>query len=143
MDLPAPDPSMQHRPRLGRSGSQLARTALQQRTLIAETLRLLVTSADDYLAERFESDIVKVALGWHAINDSLVGPSSAGTGYVLLHDHASGDPEGGIRAVGVRQRRHGPGDAGDGRGGDRGRRDGAHRCARSPRSGSRASGRSV
>ena len=29
------------------------------------------------------------ALGWHAINDSGAGPSTPGTAYVLLHDHAS------------------------------------------------------
>jgi phytoene dehydrogenase-like protein len=99
MDLPAPDPSMRHL-RDWTTASRLARTSLKHRALIAQTLRLLVSSAGDYLSERFESDIVKVALGWHAINDSLVGPSSSGTGYVLLHDHASGDPEGGIRQWG-------------------------------------------
>jgi phytoene dehydrogenase-like protein len=99
MDMPAPDPSMHHL-RDWMTASQLARTTLKHRSLIAQTLRLLVASAGDYLAERFESDIVKVALGWHAVNDSLVGPSSPGTGYVLLHDHASGDPDGGIRQWG-------------------------------------------
>ncbi len=82
------------------TASSLARTSLKHRSLIAQTLQLLVASAGDYLAERFETDIVKAALGWHAINDSLVGPSSSGTGYVLLHDHASGDPDGGIRQWG-------------------------------------------
>jgi phytoene dehydrogenase-like protein len=99
MDLPAPDPSMR-RLRDWATASRMARTGLRHRALIAQTLRLLVASAGDYLAERFDSDIVKVALGWHAINDSLVGPFSPGTGYVLLHDHASGDPSGGIRQWG-------------------------------------------
>jgi phytoene dehydrogenase-like protein len=99
MDLPAPDPSMRHL-RDWMTASHLGRTTLKHRSLIADTLRLLVASAGDYLSERFETDIVKVALGWHAINDSLVGPASSGTGYVLLHDHASGDPDGGIRQWG-------------------------------------------
>jgi phytoene dehydrogenase-like protein len=99
MDLPAPDIAMRHR-RDWAGAARLARTALPHRKQLAETVRLLATSANDYLTEWFDSDIVKVALGWHAINDSLVGPSSAGTGYVLLHDHASGDPEGGIREWG-------------------------------------------
>jgi phytoene dehydrogenase-like protein len=99
IDLPAPDPSMRHL-RDWLTAARIGRTGLKQRKQIADTLRLLVASAADYLDERFESDIVKVALGWHAINDSLVGPSSSGTGYVLLHDHASGDLDGGIRQWG-------------------------------------------
>ena len=99
MDLPAPDPSM-HRVRDWTAAMRLLRSSVPRRTLIADTLRLLASSVHDYLSERFESDIVKAALGWHAINDSLAGPSSAGTGYVLLHDHASGDPAGGIRQWG-------------------------------------------
>jgi phytoene dehydrogenase-like protein len=99
MDLPAPDVGMRHR-RDWTAAARLARSALPHRKLLAETLRLLATSANDYLTEWFESDIVKVTLGWHAINDSQVGPSSAGTGFVLLHDHASGDPDGGIREWG-------------------------------------------
>jgi len=41
------------------------------------------------LDEWFDSDHVKAAIGWHAINDSLQGPSAPGTAYVLLHDHAA------------------------------------------------------
>jgi len=99
MDLPAPDPAMR-RARDWATVFRLLPTGATHRALIADTLRLLTTSVNDYLSERFESDIVKVALGWHAINDSLAGPSSSGTGYVLLHDHASGDPAGGIRQWG-------------------------------------------
>jgi phytoene dehydrogenase-like protein len=99
MDHPAPDPAM-HRARDWATALRLLPTGATHRRLIADTLRLLATSVSDYLSERFESDIVKVSLGWHAINDSLAGPSSSGTGYVLLHDHASGDPAGGIRQWG-------------------------------------------
>ncbi len=59
---------------------------------------LFTTSVDRYLSERFESEHVKAALGWHAINDSVAGPSTPGTAFVLLHDHASGD--GGLRQWG-------------------------------------------
>ena len=40
------------------------------------------------------------ALGWHAINDSVAGPSTPGTAFVLLHDHASEETGGGPRAWG-------------------------------------------
>jgi phytoene dehydrogenase-like protein len=99
MDLSAPDPAM-HKVRDWAGALRLLRSGAPRRRLIADTLRLLTSSVYDYLSERFESDIVKTALGWHAINDSLSGPSSPGTGYVLLHDHASGDPAGGIRQWG-------------------------------------------
>ncbi len=52
------------------------------------------------LAERFESEHVRAALGWHAINDSVAGPSTPGTAFVLLHDHASEDSDGGVRQWG-------------------------------------------
>ena len=64
--------------------------------------------ATQFLAERFESEHVMAALGWHAINDSVAGPSTPGTAFVLLHDHASEETGGGPRAVGVRPWRHGP-----------------------------------
>jgi phytoene dehydrogenase-like protein len=99
MDLPAPDPSMK-RLRDWLTAGRIGRTAASERHQLAQTLKLLVSSAGDYLAERFDNDLVRAALGWHAINDSLVGPFASGTGYVLLHDHASGDPEGGIRQWG-------------------------------------------
>ena len=40
------------------------------------------------------------ALGWHAINDSIAGPSTPGTAYVLLHDHAAEQAGGGLRTWG-------------------------------------------
>jgi phytoene dehydrogenase-like protein len=61
---------------------------------------LFTGSASQFLDERFESDIVKAAIGWHAINDSMAGPSTPGTAYVLLHDHASVELGGGMRAWG-------------------------------------------
>jgi phytoene dehydrogenase-like protein len=98
-DWPGPDLSVRHwRDAVGLA--RLGRLAVEHRRRLAETLALLTTSVADYLDERFESDIVKAALGWHAINDSTAGPSTAGTGFVLLHDHASGDPGGGVRQWG-------------------------------------------
>jgi phytoene dehydrogenase-like protein len=70
------------------------------RALVPEVAFLLTTSASQFLDERFESAIVKAALGWHAINDSLAGPSTPGTAYVLLHDHASVELGGGVREWG-------------------------------------------
>ena len=61
---------------------------------------LFTTSATQFLAERFESEHVMAALGWHAINDSVAGPSTPGTAFVLLHDHASEETGGGPRAWG-------------------------------------------
>ena len=67
---------------------------------VDDALWTFATSARQYLDEWFEDDHVKAAFGWHAINDSLAGPSTAGTAYVLLHDHAGEDPSAGVRAWG-------------------------------------------
>jgi phytoene dehydrogenase-like protein len=96
---PAPDPGARHLRDL-RGLARLGGLGLRHRRRLAGTLQLLATSVSDYLDQRFESEIVKAALGWHAINDSTAGPSSAGTAFVLLHDHASGSPEGGVRQWG-------------------------------------------
>ena len=50
--------------------------------------------------EFFESEVVMAAMGWHAINDSVAGPSTPGTAYVLLHDHAAEQAGGGLRTWG-------------------------------------------
>jgi phytoene dehydrogenase-like protein len=98
-DWPAPDLGVRHaRDLLGLA--RLGRLSLAHRRRLADTLGLLTSSVSDYLDQRFESDIVKTALGWHAINDSTAGPSSGGTGFVLMHDHASGTEDGGVRQWG-------------------------------------------
>jgi phytoene dehydrogenase-like protein len=76
------------------------RIGLRQRRRLADLAFLFSTSANQFLSERFESEHVKAALGWHAINDSVAGPSTPGTAYVLLHDHASEEAEGGVRQWG-------------------------------------------
>ena len=77
-----------------------AASGLRQRKRLADLAFLFSTSATQLLSERFESEHVKAALGWHAINDSVAGPSTPGTAYVLLHDHASEEAEGGVRQWG-------------------------------------------
>jgi phytoene dehydrogenase-like protein len=99
IDWTPPDP----RVRRGRDVKgllKLGATGARHRESVVEALFLFATSARQFLDERFESEHVKAALGWHAINDSVLGPSSPGTAYVLLHDHASEDPGGGVRQWG-------------------------------------------
>jgi phytoene dehydrogenase-like protein len=80
---------------------KLGGLAARRRALVDEALFLFSTSVSQYLGERFENEHVKAAIGWHAINDSVGGPSTPGTAYVLLHDHAAEDTdEGGVRAWG-------------------------------------------
>jgi phytoene dehydrogenase-like protein len=74
--------------------------AARRRDSINEALFLFTTSVTQFLDERFENDYVKAAIGWHAINDSISGPSTPGTAYILLHDHAGEDIEGGARSWG-------------------------------------------
>ncbi len=83
-----------------RTLTSLLRATVRSRRDLDEALFLLTTSADHYLSERFESPYVRAALGWHSINDSLNGPSTLGTAYVLLHDHVSHEPGGGLRRWG-------------------------------------------
>jgi phytoene dehydrogenase-like protein len=80
--------------------AKLGLRAARRRQLIDDASFLFSTSATQYLAGRFSSEHVMAALGWHAINDSGAGPSTPGTAYVLLHDHASEQASGGIRRWG-------------------------------------------
>ena len=76
------------------------RLGFRHRRLAADLAYLFSTSANQYLSEYFSSEHVKAAMGWHAINDSLAGPSTAGTAFVLLHDYASEGGQGGPREWG-------------------------------------------
>jgi phytoene dehydrogenase-like protein len=98
-DWTAPDPSIRSVSDL-RTFARWARIGLRQRRRLADLAFLFSTSASQFLSERFRSEHVKAALGWHAINDSVAGPSTPGTAYVLIHDHASEDAEGGVRRWG-------------------------------------------
>ena len=62
----------------------------RHRKRAAELAYLFSTSMRRYLDEWFERDEVAAALGWEAISNTLAGPSTPGTAYVLLHDHAAG-----------------------------------------------------
>jgi phytoene dehydrogenase-like protein len=73
---------------------------LRHRADLLELSFLFTTSITRFLDERFRSDHLKAALGWHAINDSVAGPSTPGTAFVLLHDHASESSGGGPREWG-------------------------------------------
>ena len=95
----APDP----RVRGARDLVELARAGhlmLRHRRDLLDLAFLFTTSATQFLGERFESEHVTAALGWHAINDSVAGPSTPGTAFVLLHDHASEETGAGPRAWG-------------------------------------------
>ena len=80
--------------------ARMGRKVLGGRRDIFDLQFLFATSATQYLDTWFESDHVKGAFGWHAINDSVSGPSTPGTAYVLLHDHASEESGGGVRTWG-------------------------------------------
>jgi phytoene dehydrogenase-like protein len=95
-DTTPPDPKRLRPREILRLGGLAARN----RSRISDALFLFGTSATQYLAEYFSSEQVHAALGWHAINDSTGGPSTPGTAFVLLHDHASEQSGGGIRQWG-------------------------------------------
>ena len=98
-DWTSPDPRVRSLTDL-RALARWGRIGLRQRKRLADLAYLFSTSATQFLSERFESEHVKAALGWHAINDSVAGPSTPGTAYVLLHDHASEEVDGGPRQWG-------------------------------------------
>ena len=54
---------------------------------------LLTQSADDYLSQWFESDIVKAVFAYYASIGTFAGPKTPGSAYVLLH-HLMGEHEG-------------------------------------------------
>jgi phytoene dehydrogenase-like protein len=98
-DWTPPDP----RARRLRDLAGLSRFGLQafrHRGDIQDAAFLFSTSVSQFLGERFDSEHLKAALGWHAINDSVSGPSTPGTAYVLLHDHAAEDSGGAVRTWG-------------------------------------------
>ena len=74
-------------------------TAKHRRQILSAG-HLFATSATQLLDQYFETEQVKAAFGWHAINDSVLGPSDPGTAYVLLHDHASEATDAGVRSWG-------------------------------------------
>ena len=125
-DMTAPDPRVKGLDDL-RTMATMGRLAAKNRKHLNELIQLFTSSAGQVLAERFESEHVRAALGWHAINDSVAGPSTPGTAFVLLHDHASDTGDAGVRQWGFVRGRHGRPHRADGRCGARSRRSGALR----------------
>ena len=64
-----------------------------------ETVRFWTMSVAEYLAEYFETDVIKTALSGSGIIGTALGVHSPGTSYVLLH-HYMGDVDGNIGAWG-------------------------------------------
>jgi phytoene dehydrogenase-like protein len=95
----APDPRMRNLHDV-RQLLRFGALTFKHRKLMQDASFLFTTSAAQFLGERFESEHLKAAIGWHAINDSVAGPSTPGTAYVLLHDHASEESGGGVRQWG-------------------------------------------
>jgi phytoene dehydrogenase-like protein len=102
IDRTPPDPRLR-RTRDLVALADLAGRAARHRRSVVDVAWLFATSVSQFLDERFTSEQAKAALGWHAINDSLAGPSTPGTAYVLLHDHAAEQAGGGIRSWGFVQ----------------------------------------
>ena len=67
--------------------------------VIYDTIRFYSMSIADYLAEFFDSDLIKAALSGSGIIGTALGPYSPGTAYVLLH-HYMGDVDGSIGSWG-------------------------------------------
>ncbi|MFN8233994.1 MAG: NAD(P)/FAD-dependent oxidoreductase [Actinomycetota bacterium] len=75
--------------------ARLGGLALTRRRDLGEIAYLFTASAKRYLDERFEDELLKSALGWESISNTLAGPSTPGTAYGLLHEAASGGGSGG------------------------------------------------
>ena len=94
-DMTAPDPVRRGAGDL--TGlAKLGLLALRNRRELDEMAFLFATSASQYLDEHFEDEMLKSALGWESISNTLAGPSTAGTAYGLLHEAASGGTGGGV-----------------------------------------------
>jgi phytoene dehydrogenase-like protein len=94
-DRPAPDPTSVH----GHDLAGLARLGLiagRERRSLDEIAYLFAAPAARYLDEHFRDEMVKSALGWESISNTLAGPSTPGTAYGLLHEAASGGSGGGV-----------------------------------------------
>jgi len=67
-----------------------------------ELSKIMVMSVDDFLAEYFETDIIRAAHGLSGIIGTMLGVRSPGTAYVLLH-HYMGELDGAFTAWGGQQ----------------------------------------
>ena len=64
-----------------------------------ETIRFWTMSVAEYLAEYFETDVIKTALSGSGIIGTALGINSPGTAYVLLH-HYMGEVDGNVGSWG-------------------------------------------
>jgi phytoene dehydrogenase-like protein len=64
-----------------------------------ELSKIMTMSVDDFLAEYFESDVVRAMMGLSGIIGTMLGAKSPGTAYVLLH-HYMGELDGAFTAWG-------------------------------------------
>lgn len=69
---------------------KLGRHGVRHRIDMTDLVSLLASSARNVLDRYFESDQVKAAFAWHALNDSSHGPTTPGSAFVLIHDAVSG-----------------------------------------------------
>jgi phytoene dehydrogenase-like protein len=67
-----------------------------------ELTKIMTMSIDDFLAEYFESDIVRATSGLGGIIGTMLGVRSPGTAYVLLH-HFMGELDGAFSAWGAQR----------------------------------------
>jgi phytoene dehydrogenase-like protein len=67
-----------------------------------ELSKIMTMSVDDFLAEYFESDIVRSMMGLSGIIGTMLGVKSPGTAYVLLH-HYMGELDGAFTAWGAQK----------------------------------------
>ena len=65
-----------------------------------ELSKIMTMSADDFLGEYFETDIIRATMGLSGIIGTMLGVKSPGTAYVLLH-HYMGELDGAFTAWGA------------------------------------------
>ncbi|MEE9294566.1 MAG: NAD(P)/FAD-dependent oxidoreductase, partial [Phycisphaerae bacterium] len=61
--------------------------------------KIMTMSADDFIAEWIETDVIRAAIGMNGIIGTMLGVKSPGTAYVLLH-HFMGELDGAFTAWG-------------------------------------------
>ncbi len=67
-----------------------------------ELSKIMTMSVDDFLAEYFETDVIRATLGLSGIIGTMLGVRSPGTAYVLLH-HYMGELDGAFTAWGSQE----------------------------------------
>ena len=93
---PVPDAGRPDQGRLGAPQGDRARSpgsTGRSATQFYRIVDLLTQSADDYLSQWFESDVIKAVFAYYASIGTFAGPKTPGSAYVLLH-HLMGEHEG-------------------------------------------------